>query len=50
VADLLSEKADVYADDQSGKFQAVDIPADVRRPRAPSATSSWRWSPRATRT
>ena len=30
VADLLSEKADVYSDDLSGKFQAVDLPAEVR--------------------
>jgi elongation factor G len=37
VADLLSEKADVYADDASGKFQAVDLPADVRE-----AARSWR--------
>jgi elongation factor G len=37
VADLLTEKADVYSNDQSGKFQAVDLPADVRE-----AVSSWR--------
>src|SRR2546428_7259478 len=30
VADLLTEKADVYSDDQSGKFQAVDPPAEGR--------------------
>jgi len=29
VADLLAEKASVYADDQSGKYQAVDIPDNV---------------------
>jgi elongation factor G len=37
VVDLLSGKADVYADDQSGKFQAVDVPAEVRE-----AAFSWR--------
>jgi elongation factor G len=37
VADLLAAKADVYADDQSGKFHAVDLPADVR-----DAALSWR--------
>jgi elongation factor G len=30
IADLLQEKALVYADDQSGKHQLVDVPADVR--------------------
>jgi elongation factor G len=30
VADLLQEKADVYADDQSGKYQAVELPEHVR--------------------
>ncbi|HJS57472.1 MAG TPA: elongation factor G [Vicinamibacteria bacterium] len=30
VADLLTGKADVYADDQSGKFQAVEVPAEVQ--------------------
>jgi elongation factor G len=30
VVDLLTGKADVYADDQSGKFQAVDVPAEVQ--------------------
>jgi elongation factor G len=30
VTDLLTEKADVYTDDQSGKFQAVDVPAEHR--------------------
>jgi elongation factor G len=37
VADLLSEKADVYSNDQSGKFQAVDVPAEVRE-----AATTWR--------
>jgi elongation factor G len=37
VADLLTEKADVYADDASGKFQAVDLPPEVRE-----AAKSWR--------
>ena len=37
VADLLSEKADVYSDDLSGKFQAVDLPPEVRE-----AASTWR--------
>jgi elongation factor G len=37
VADLLVEKADVYTSDQSGKFQAVDLPAEVKE-----AASSWR--------
>lgn len=31
VADLLKEKADVYADDQSGKFQQVDLPDKVKQ-------------------
>ncbi len=30
VTDLLTEKADVYSEDQSGKFQAVDVPAEFR--------------------
>jgi elongation factor G len=30
VTDLLTEKSDVYSDDQSGKFQAVDVPAEFR--------------------
>ncbi|MBI3931848.1 MAG: elongation factor G [Acidobacteria bacterium] len=30
VTDLLTEKADVYSDDQSGKFQAVDVPERFR--------------------
>jgi elongation factor G len=30
VVDLLKEKADVYADDQSGKFQQVDLPENVK--------------------
>ena len=29
VADLVNAKADVYTDDQSGKFQTVDLPPDV---------------------
>jgi len=37
VADLLSGKADVYSDDQSGKFQAVDVPAEVKE-----AAATWR--------
>ena len=37
VADLVAEKADVYADDQSGKFQAVDVPPEVKE-----AAASWR--------
>jgi elongation factor G len=37
VADLLTEKADVYADDQSGTFQAVELPESVR-----DAARSWR--------
>ncbi|HEV8254951.1 MAG TPA: elongation factor G [Vicinamibacteria bacterium] len=37
VADLLSEKADVYADDQSGKFQAVELPPEVKE-----GASAWR--------
>ena len=37
VADLLTEKADVYSDDQSGKYQAVDLPAEVRE-----AANTWR--------
>jgi len=30
VADLLTEKADVFSDDQSGRFQAVDVPEEFR--------------------
>ncbi len=30
LTDLLTEKADVYAEDQSGKFQAVDVPEEYR--------------------
>jgi len=30
VTDLLTEKADVYTDDQSGKYEAVDVPEDMR--------------------
>jgi elongation factor G len=37
VADLLTEKADVYSNDQSGKYQAVDLPAEVRE-----AATTWR--------
>jgi elongation factor G len=37
VADLLAERADVYADDQSGKYQAVELPEQVR-----DAARSWR--------
>jgi elongation factor G len=37
VADLLTEKADVYADDQSGTFQAVELPESVR-----DVARSWR--------
>src|SRR5262245_35964735 len=37
LADLLSQKATVYASDQSGKPQTVDVPAEVR-----DAAQSWR--------
>src|SRR5262249_44738046 len=30
ITDLLTEKADVYSDDQSGKFQAVEVPEEFR--------------------
>jgi elongation factor G len=30
LTDLLTEKADVYSDDLSGKFQAVEVPAEFR--------------------
>jgi elongation factor G len=30
VADLLANRADVYTDDLSGKFQAVDVPGEVK--------------------
>jgi elongation factor G len=30
VTDLLTEKADVYTDDQSGKFEAVEVPPEYR--------------------
>jgi len=30
VTDLLTEKADVYRDDQSGKYEAVEVPAEYR--------------------
>jgi elongation factor G len=37
VADLLTEKADVYSNDQSGTFQAVELPPEVRE-----AATTWR--------
>jgi elongation factor G len=37
VADLVSGKADVYTDDQSGRFQAVDVPAEVKE-----SAQAWR--------
>jgi elongation factor G len=37
VADLITGKADVYADDQSGKFQAVELPGEAKE-----AAASWR--------
>jgi elongation factor G len=37
LADLLSQKATVYASDQSGKPQSVEVPAEVRE-----AAQSWR--------
>lgn len=37
VADLITGKADVYSDDLSGKFQAVELPAEVT-----DAATSWR--------
>lgn len=37
VADLITGKADVYSDDLSGKFQAVELPAEVTE-----AAASWR--------
>ncbi|HUG54022.1 MAG TPA: elongation factor G [Vicinamibacteria bacterium] len=30
VADLVAGKADVYHDDQTGKFEAVDVPAEIK--------------------
>ena len=30
VTDLLTEKADVYTDDQSGKYRAVEVPEELR--------------------
>jgi elongation factor G len=30
VTDLLTEKADVYTDDQSGKYKSVDVPEELR--------------------
>ena len=37
VADLVTGKADVYHDDQSGKFEAVEVPAEIKE-----AATSWR--------
>ena len=37
VADLVTGKADVYHDDQSGKFEAVEVPAEIK-----DAATSWR--------
>jgi elongation factor G len=37
IAELVSEKADVYESDQSGKFRTVDVPAEVT-----DAVRSWR--------
>jgi elongation factor G len=37
VADLVLNKADMYHDDQSGKFEAIDLPNDVRE-----VASTWR--------
>jgi elongation factor G len=37
LAELVSEKADVYESDQSGKFKTVDVPAEVQE-----AARSWR--------
>jgi elongation factor G len=37
VADLVLNKADMYHDDQSGKFEVVDLPKDVQE-----AVASWR--------
>jgi elongation factor G len=34
VTDLLTEKSDVYSEDQSGKFQAVEVPAEFRETEA----------------
>ncbi|HWX24361.1 MAG TPA: GTP-binding protein, partial [Vicinamibacteria bacterium] len=37
IADLLLERADVYTDDQSGQFKAVELPQEVRE-----AAQTWR--------
>jgi elongation factor G len=37
VAELVTQRADVYTDDQSGKFQSVDLPADVQQ-----TVATWR--------
>jgi elongation factor G len=37
IVELVSEKADVYESDQSGKFKSVDVPAEVQE-----AARSWR--------
>jgi len=37
IAELVSEKADVYESDQSGKFKSVDVPSEVQ-----DAVRSWR--------
>jgi elongation factor G len=37
LAELVSERADVYESDQSGKFKTVDVPAEVQE-----AARSWR--------
>jgi elongation factor G len=37
IAELVTEKADVYENDQSGKFKSVDVPAEVQ-----DAVRSWR--------
>jgi elongation factor G len=37
IAELVTEKADVYESDQSGKFKSVDVPAEVQ-----DAARSWR--------
>ena len=37
IADLVIGKADVYTNDQSGKFEAVDVPAEVK-----DEAASWR--------
>jgi elongation factor G len=37
VGDLVADRADVYHDDQSGKFKQVDVPNEIK-----DAASSWR--------